>query len=915
MVFNTLRSKLSFATSITAVLVFGIVITYSVITGRNKAIKAAKIEYNEKAKRLAILLKVEIDNSFSKLESQNITLKTLNRNGKLNKSTALELIKSKLLKNKDYVGMCAMFEPNKLCENDTSYSHLMDKDIFIPYLYYNLEGEINIDPLMDYDVEGMCDYYLIPKQSKKPLLTEPYSYPINGKDILMVTLSEPILQDSLFLGVTTIDYDIHFIQQFCKDVAKEVNNGHSNVAVMSNGGIIVASSADSSLIGKDISNIYSQNVQYQLQSIKEGKEEIHIQNRYLILEIPVLFSETETPWRVHVAVPRYDIYAAARQQTWMLIIIGLVFILLAVTLINVLTKKLTKPLSKLVDNTKQIAAGDLHVNIKAIQKDEVGILATSFNIMVIRLREMIEALQKSVKEIRQKNIELADKEEKFRKLFEEASDAILLLHKDGTIFDCNQSACDYFKMPKETLLRKTVIELSPEYQAGKILSWERAQELIDKTLHNKVQRFEWENIDGEGHTFTVSVSLNKIDLSGISYVQAILKDITKKKQKDKELQQLRRNLEIQVKSRTKGLQELLQKHRMILDSSPLAISLIRNRKIISAKGNLFNMFGYKEAELINKSTSILYSSMDDYEDFGNKLYPALETGGAYSGEYVLKKKNGNPFWCRIIGKAINPKDLSEGIIVLSQDISEEKEAREKLKKALFDLKELNATKDKFFRIIGHDLKNPMGQIVQFSHLLEEDYSNFSEEQIKKYVSILKDSSDRSFKLLENLLDWAQSQTNSISFNPEKLNIHDLVNENFELLEKNAGHKGILLKNNVSASCEAYADRNMIKTVLRNLISNAIKFTYENGEVTVSQSSVNASIQLCVQDNGKGMTAKECEILFKIDSGFSTAGTNNERGTGIGLILCKEFIDKHDGDIWVESEINKGSQFYFTLPEK
>ncbi len=546
-----LRTKISLATSITALIILGTVIAFFVVTIRDKAISTAKTEYLEKTKRLSLQLKGEIDNSFSKLQTQNNILKSLDSNHVLSKSTTLEIIKSNLLKNPDYVGMSAIFEPNTLCSDDTSYPQLMDIGMFIPYLYYNSEGGINIEPLIDYDVE---DYYLIPKKTNKPLLTEPYLYPVNGKEVFMITLSEPIVNNDIFIGITTINYEISFIQHLCKDMALELNNGNSNVAVVSNMGIIVANSADSSLIGQYISKLYAEDIEFDFAEIKKRTENVEFQNGDLVLDIPVYFSETLTPWRVHVAVPIDDILAEANKQILTLIIIGILLLLVSVVVINKLTGKLTLPLLKLVESTKKIKDGDLSEVIKTKQNDEIGILAHSFNVMLYRLREMIKVLKESIKQVEIKNIKLADEEAKFRKLFEEAPDSIFLLYGNGKIFDCNKSATELFNLSKDDLLGKTVTDLSPAYQPDNRQSREKALELLDKTLKNHPQRFEWELSNGDGKIFTVSSSLNKIELSGITYVQAILRDITEKKQKDKELEMHRNHLEKLVSEKTHDLE-------------------------------------------------------------------------------------------------------------------------------------------------------------------------------------------------------------------------------------------------------------------------------------------------------------------------------------------------------------------------
>jgi len=228
------------------------------------------------------------------------------------------------------------------------------------------------------------------------------------------------------------------------------------------------------------------------------------------------------------------------------------------------------------------------------------------------------------------------------------------------------------------------------------------------------------------------------------------------------------------------------------------------------------------------------------------------------------------------------------------------------------LNELNITKNNFFRIIGHDLKSPIAQMIQLSYLIEEKYKELSDEDLLKYIRAMKDSSLRGLKFLESLLNWATAQTGAISYNPSDESLHNLVNDNIELLKKNADIKNIKIINQVDKDSIVNVDKNMINTVIRNLLSNAIKFTYTDGVIEVGNTNKYDKIEIYVKDNGKGIPKEKCKNLFKIDSEYSTLGTNNEIGTGIGLLLCKEFINHHKGEIWVESEINKGAKFYFSV---
>lgn len=231
------------------------------------------------------------------------------------------------------------------------------------------------------------------------------------------------------------------------------------------------------------------------------------------------------------------------------------------------------------------------------------------------------------------------------------------------------------------------------------------------------------------------------------------------------------------------------------------------------------------------------------------------------------------------------------------------------------LVQLNGTKDKFFRIIAHDLKAPISQMIQVSGLLESEYKNLPDEKILQLIKAIKNSSTSGFALLENLLEWAQTQTHDIVFSPETIEIKELVDENLVLLSRNAQHKNVELKNNMIKNSQIFADRNILNAIIRNLISNAIKYSYKGGSIEINfQSYYNDSI-ISVKDSGKGMTKEELSSLFKIDAGFSTPGTNNEKGTGLGLLICKEFVKKHNGDIWAESAEQKGSHFFIKIPTK
>ena len=243
------------------------------------------------------------------------------------------------------------------------------------------------------------------------------------------------------------------------------------------------------------------------------------------------------------------------------------------------------------------------------------------------------------------------------------------------------------------------------------------------------------------------------------------------------------------------------------------------------------------------------------------------------------------------------------------------EANEELSVQADALKVLNSTKDKFFSIIGHDLKNPFFAINGLASLLKEHNNDMPLLQRNEIARMIEESSKNAASLLQNLLTWSRSQSNSARSNPELFDVSEIVTECFNLLQVNAEKKNIKLIKDISSPFRVYADKNMILTVIRNLINNALKFTNEGGQIIVSAKDEADICRISVEDTGVGMDDKTVTKLFRLDENVTTTGTSGETGTGLGLIICKEFIDKNNGHISVESEPGKGSRFNIDLPVK
>ncbi len=260
-------------------------------------------------------------------------------------------------------------------------------------------------------------------------------------------------------------------------------------------------------------------------------------------------------------------------------------------------------------------------------------------------------------------------------------------------------------------------------------------------------------------------------------------------------------------------------------------------------------------------------------------------------------------------------DLESANKQLHQELTVRTLAEQALKKNELKLKELNETKDKFFNIIAHDLKNPFTSLLGSTELLFRNIDKMENEKIRELALILNDSAKGGYAILQNLLDWSRSQTGSLKFSPDWINLRDIINENISNLQFLADNKAISLNYDQETDIFIFIDENMMNTVIRNLLSNSIKFTHKGGEVRVKTTIMPDEVIVSVKDDGTGISEENIEKLFRIEAKYSVPGTENEQGTGLGLKLCKEFVEKHGGKIWVESIENKGSDFKFSIPVK
>ena len=328
--------------------------------------------------------------------------------------------------------------------------------------------------------------------------------------------------------------------------------------------------------------------------------------------------------------------------------------------------------------------------------------------------------------------------------------------------------------------------------------------------------------------------------------------------------------------------------------------------------------GYNQAEFLTDSKLFIKAiHPSDYASIKPKLINLMKSRIQLSGEFEFRiiNKQGNIVWVRAkINLVRSGTGRIQKIFGLVSDVSFRKRAEEELKKSTQNLIKLNETKDRFISIISHDLRTPFSSILGFTDLLAND-EELTEDERKQYIKYIQESSRSMLALVNSLLDWTRLQTGRIKFEPQKIDVSKVVIDSVNALSGTAIQKGIDVVSNVNQSLYLFVDKSLITQVFNNLISNAIKFTNKGGFISISSESVTNSrfVKFRVKDTGVGIKNDDLGKLFSVDAKFTSEGTAGEKGSGLGLSLVKEIIEKHGGTISVESEYGKGTEFIFTLP--
>ena len=466
--------------------------------------------------------------------------------------------------------------------------------------------------------------------------------------------------------------------------------------------------------------------------------------------------------------------------------------------------------------------------------------------------------------------------------FFEGSKAIILMinPKTGFIEDANKAAINFYGYTKRQLLNKKISEINQ-------LTEEETQEKMRLAVTREKNYFEFKHRIADGTIKDINVFPSVFVANGRELIQSIIIDVTEENKNKSAI--------TESQKRFKAMFEKVNIVKLIIDP--------KTQNIEQANLAAEKYYGYTIAQLKKMKVNQLNTLSEEntkeliQQDLKNKKGYHEFTHKLASGEI----RNVQAF------TSIIKIDGEEKAYVSYYDNTEEKRATKKLK-------DIITAKDKFFSIITHDLRAPFNNIIGFSKLLTSQVREKNYDNIEEFTDIIDKSSLNAINLLENLIEWSKLQSNRITLHPKNINLSEYINSAINVLKYVSQNKNITIEKEVPIEAFIYADDHIVDSLFRNLISNAIKFTNPDGKVTISLEIKPKTYLISIKDNGVGMSEKLINTLFKIGENMSTPGTRKETGTGLGLILCKEFVDKLKGSIYVESELGVGSTFFVELPQ-
>lgn len=484
-------------------------------------------------------------------------------------------------------------------------------------------------------------------------------------------------------------------------------------------------------------------------------------------------------------------------------------------------------------------------------------------------------------------------QEKYKAMFSNISDAITIIGENGIIIFQSSNYQRHFGCQSSKMLGK---EFSAAVHPDDLEHFQRTLSSLKQTKNSTFElELQYKCKDGNFKTIYLR-AINMLDNPNINGFLLSYHDVSAKVEAFKELERSEK------------------KYHNLFENMPDIVCILDNKgNIVDLNQKGIDLYGYTKEEILKMPLDQLIYKGDKEES--DSYFTELKDQGTYEMyEGRIITKTGKIVWIQVNSTAITKNGVQVGSQDIIRDITKRKEIESTLVQTTEKLKKLNAEKNKFFSIIAHDLRSPFNGFLGLTQIMAEDLPSLSMTQIQEIAIRLQVSSSNLFNLLENLLQWANSHQGLITFSPQPLQLSTIVNETTAIISETAKSKKIEISTEIPENISVKADKNMLQTILRNLLSNAVKFTKKGGKVQIASKAINDTlIEISIQDSGIGMNQYLMDNLFRLDIQTNKKGTDGEPSTGLGLLLCKEFIEKHGGIIRVQSKENQGSIFYFTIP--
>ncbi len=472
----------------------------------------------------------------------------------------------------------------------------------------------------------------------------------------------------------------------------------------------------------------------------------------------------------------------------------------------------------------------------------------------------------------------------YEQLFESTGDSLLIIDCKGRILKFTEKLCEMLSYTMDEFASLTIFDIDDP--ANSLTFDERIIEIN----REKGAVFETDLISKSGKRTPVECSSSPIKYHNKTIYFVTLRNIEKRNLAQKEL------LESEIRFRS-----------LVENATDMVMRFDREHRHVFVNSASYQVLGISPQEFIGKTH--IEMGFDDalcslWEEEMNKVF---ESGVPDVIDFSIQLKGVDRFFEWQLIPEFDTEDEIPYLLGIARDVSIRTMSEKALEEAL-------KAKDKFFSIIAHDLRNPFGSLRTLSEYLQSN-EDLTKEEINEFAEIIHTSACQGYDLLENLLEWSRSQRGTIEWQPQEFDLVDSIDSNIRLIQANIHKKQINLNFKSEKSHYVFADKYMIDTIIRNLLANAVKFTYMNGHIDIAIHEQVDHHCVSIKDNGKGITKENQSKLFDLDNQYSSVGTAMETGTGLGLILCKEFIDANEGQIWVESVVGEGSCFSFTVPKK